>query len=127
MAHVVNLAAWDAWSWGGALWCGRAEDGFLWCSAASGVMAQAVFSVIALFASARLRQSTRFNYFWTTHHLGLLLYLILLLHGRDFWKWLVGPILGYMLDRYHRRTNAIFSARVVSTAYVGQDVIQVRQ
>lgn len=43
--HVVNLATWDGWSFSGNLWCGSKQDGFLLCSAYSGVLIQVSYLV----------------------------------------------------------------------------------
>ena len=36
-AHIINLLLWDGWSFNGSLWCGHKDDGFLLCSAVSGI------------------------------------------------------------------------------------------
>jgi hypothetical protein len=37
LAHIINLLLWDGWSFNGSLWCGHKDDGFLLCSAVSGM------------------------------------------------------------------------------------------
>ena len=53
-------------------------------------------------------------------------YIILLLHGRVFWKFLL-PILGtYAFDRFLRHRSASFPAEVLLTKAKGDKVMQIR-
>ena len=124
--HVLNLILWEGWSLNGSLWCGKDQDGFLFCSAVSGIVLQIIFCVMIAFSLPYFRRSKRFNMFWTMHHLVIVFYIVLLMHGRVFWKWFLPVILTYGLDRLLRRRSASFSADVLMTEAKGEGVIQIR-
>jgi len=48
IAHVINLITWKDWTWSGTMWCGAIDDGFLFCSAATGIMVQTIFTIIGV-------------------------------------------------------------------------------
>ena len=56
----------------------------------------------------------------------MVFYVVLLMHGRVFWKWFLPVILTYGLDRLLRRRSASFSADVLMTEAKGEGVIQIR-
>ena len=126
LSHTLNLILWDGWSLNGRLWCGQEEDGFLICSAVSGIVLQVVFCVMMAFSLPYFRKSQRFNYFWAMHHLVIVFYIVLLLHGRVFWKFLLPVLLTYGLDRYLRRRSASFPAKVLFTKAKGDKVMQIQ-
>jgi predicted ferric reductase len=124
--HILNLVLWKGWSFQGTLWCGKEEDGFLYCSAISGIIVQMVFCIMMAFSLPYFRRSQRFNWFWSMHHLALIFYLVLLLHGRVFWKWFL-PVVGtYLVDRLLRRRSSSFPSQVLFTQAKGDKVMQIQ-
>jgi DMSO/TMAO reductase YedYZ heme-binding membrane subunit len=79
-----------------------------------------VLLIMAGTALPAVRRSKRFDVFYIVHHLFFFFYIVLLAHGPDyvsknFWKFLLGPILIYGVERARRlyETNADHSLRVV--------------
>lgn len=66
-------------------------------------------------AEKRYRISKNFTVFWSTHHLFLVFFVLLLVHGRNFWKWFIGPGALYLLERLLRviRGNSLTAVRSV--------------
>eukprot|EP00817_Percolomonadidae_sp_ATCC50343_P000528 CAMPEP_0117430342 /NCGR_PEP_ID=MMETSP0758-20121206/9869_1 /TAXON_ID=63605 /ORGANISM="Percolomonas cosmopolitus, Strain AE-1 (ATCC 50343)" /LENGTH=537 /DNA_ID=CAMNT_0005218241 /DNA_START=320 /DNA_END=1930 /DNA_ORIENTATION=+ len=48
------------------------------------------------------RRTSNFTYFWFIHHLFIVFFVLLLVHGKKFWVWFLGPGFLYVLERVVR-------------------------
>lgn len=60
--------------------------------------------ILVMFSAAHseYRKSRNFTMFWFVHHLFIVFYALLLAHGKNFWKWFVGPGALYFVERIAR-------------------------
>jgi predicted ferric reductase len=56
-------------------------------------------------ASETYRRSKNFTVFWYTHHLFVIFFCLLLIHGRNFWMWFLGPGAMYIAERILRNVR----------------------
>lgn len=77
-----------------------------------------ILMVIMYSASQRnFRRSTSFTAFWFIHHLFIGFFVLLLIHGKKFWYWFLGPGFMYVLERCIRifRGSALTTVAEVQT------------
>ena len=72
--------------------------------------------IIILFAIHPIRKRLKFELFFYSHHLFILMYIILLIHGQrggkfQFWKWFIIPGVLYIIDRLYRLASIHFNRR----------------
>jgi len=73
----------------------------------TGVLCTIVLAVMIFFAVKKIRSRLRYEVFFFSHHLYVIFYALLLLHGQrgghlEFWKWFIGPGFLYVTDRIYR-------------------------
>ncbi|KAL0479450.1 NADPH oxidase [Acrasis kona] len=66
-----------------------------------------VFVMVIMFSAATeaYRRSKNFTIFWYTHHLFIIFFGLLLIHGRNFWMWFFGPGAMYIVERILRNVR----------------------
>ncbi|EFC42111.1 predicted protein [Naegleria gruberi] len=54
---------------------------------------------------ANYRRTKNYTVFWYTHHLFIVFYVLLLVHGKVFWIWFLGPCVLYLFERILRNVR----------------------
>ncbi|GIZ03251.1 dual oxidase [Caerostris extrusa] len=98
----------------------------------SGIMLYAVVCVMFIFAHPRIRQKA-YKYFWSTHGLYVLLYLLCLVHGLAkitgsprFWIFFVGPAVIFALDKVVSLQTKFVELDILDTELLPSDVTMVK-
>ena len=61
-----------------------------------------ILAIMFLCSMPFVRRSGKFEVFYFTHLLYMPFYILLILHAPNFWKWALGPLLLYILERLYR-------------------------
>jgi NADPH oxidase len=63
-----------------------------------------VIAMLFMYSSAAkgYRTTNNFTIFWYMHHLFIAFFVLLLIHGKNFWMWFLGPGAMYVLERILR-------------------------
>lgn len=61
-----------------------------------------ILFVIVICSLPIVRRKGKFQVFHWTHLLFVVWYIVLILHGPNFWKWFIGPALIYIAERIFR-------------------------
>ena len=91
-----------------------------WVGGAAGLtgwLLLGILMVICLCASSCVRRKGFFEVFYWTHNLFVLWYIVLILHGPNFWKWFIFPAALYIIERISRM-------KIVKLARYGRTYIQ---
>ncbi|KAF8765204.1 Dual oxidase like protein [Argiope bruennichi] len=98
----------------------------------SGILLYAIVCVMFIFAHPRIRQKA-YKYFWSTHSLYVLLYLLCLVHGLAkitgtprFWIFFVGPAIVYTLDKVVSLQTKFVELDILDTELLPSDVTKVK-
>lgn len=90
-----------AW-WGGAgdvgwqNWLRSTKYGF------TGNVLWIIMTIMFSASNKSYRRSSNFTVFWFLHHLFIFFFVLLLVHGKNFWMWFLGPGTLYLLERVLR-------------------------
>ncbi|XP_023442506.2 NADPH oxidase 5 [Dasypus novemcinctus] len=119
MAHVVNFAlqaqseasAFRFWE---LLLTMRPGIGWVYGSASpTGVALLLLLLLLFACSSSCVRRSGHFEVFYWTHLSYLLMWLLLVVHGPNFWKWLLVPGLLFVLEKAIGLTASRMAARYI--------------
>lgn len=98
----------------------------------SGIMLYILMCIIIIFAHPAIRKKA-YNFFWQTHSLYILLYILSLVHGLArltgpprFWIFLIGPGTIYILDKMVSLRTKYIPLDVIETELLPSDVIKVK-
>ncbi|GFS70288.1 dual oxidase [Nephila pilipes] len=98
----------------------------------SGILLYVIVCVMFIFAHPRIRQKA-YKYFWSTHSLYVLLYLLCLVHGLAkitgtprFWIFFVGPAIVYTLDKVVSLQTKFVELDILDTELLPSDVTKVK-
>ncbi|CAL1286456.1 unnamed protein product [Larinioides sclopetarius] len=98
----------------------------------SGILLYAIVCVMFIFAHPRIRQKA-YKYFWSTHSLYVLLYLLCLVHGLAkitgtprFWIFFVGPAIVFTLDKVVSLQTKFVELDILDTELLPSDVTKVK-
>ncbi|XP_076060957.1 NADPH oxidase 5-like [Oratosquilla oratoria] len=99
LANFVNLSEHTGIGLQSYLWDTRLGIGWVngWANP-TGVVLLVILAVIVAFSHRIVRKSGYFEIFYWTHLLSLPFWVLLILHGRNFWKWLLLPGTGFLLE-----------------------------
>jgi len=66
-----------------------------------------VFVMYLMYATSHenYRKSKNYTVFWYTHHLFVIFFVLLLVHGKVFWIWFLGPAVLYLFERILRKVR----------------------
>jgi len=67
-----------------------------------------ILMIMGTFAHQKIRKSGRFELFYWTHFLYVPFFILLLIHARNAWKWLVVPLLLYAFEVINRTISIYF-------------------
>ncbi|CAF4720726.1 unnamed protein product [Rotaria socialis] len=67
----------------------------------SGIILLLILVTMAICSMQWVRSGGHFGIFYWTHLLYLPFYVFLILHARDFWKWIVGPLSIFLLEKLY--------------------------
>ncbi|HEY5147931.1 MAG TPA: ferric reductase-like transmembrane domain-containing protein, partial [Polyangiaceae bacterium] len=84
-------------------------------AARTGVVWLLVFGVMWFFARASARSKRKFEVFHATHSLYVLWFIVGLLHGPVFWKWVALPIAAFLVERAVRFARRSAPAEILRT------------
>eukprot|EP01100_Stratorugosa_tubuloviscum_P008859 TRINITY_DN3702_c0_g1_i1.p1 TRINITY_DN3702_c0_g1~~TRINITY_DN3702_c0_g1_i1.p1 ORF type:complete len:583 (-),score=217.16 TRINITY_DN3702_c0_g1_i1:141-1889(-) len=85
-----------------------------------------IFVILFMFSPAqRVIKRSHFNLFYLTHHLFIVFYALLLIHGKNFWKWFLAPAVIYMIERIIREYRGHKKIRVLDVKSHPSDVLEV--
>lgn len=98
----------------------------------TGVCLFVVMCIIFIFAHPKIRQKA-YSYFWMTHSLYILLYILCLLHGQAkltgtprFWMFFVGPAIIFTLDKVVSLQTKYMELDILDTELLPSDVTRVK-
>ncbi|GIY32341.1 dual oxidase [Caerostris darwini] len=94
----------------------------------TGVMLFAIVCIIFIFAHPKIREKA-YSYFWTTHSLYVLLYILCLIHGLAkltgsprFWMFFIGPAVIFTLDKIVSLQTKYMELDIIETELLPSDV-----
>ncbi|KAF0984476.1 hypothetical protein FDP41_000375 [Naegleria fowleri] len=66
-----------------------------------------VFVMYLMYATSHsnYRKTRNYTVFWYTHHLFIIFFVLLLVHGKVFWIWFLGPCVLYLFERILRNVR----------------------
>ncbi|XP_021366755.1 NADPH oxidase 5-like isoform X2 [Mizuhopecten yessoensis] len=119
LAHVGNAILLDKSKPDLALWeilfTTRAGFGWVYGTAILTGWALDLTLIIMIICSLEfVRRGGHFQVFYNTHMLYLLFWILLLIHGSNFWKWFVGPGVIFIIEKFSR-SKLIKKARYGNT------------
>lgn len=86
----------------------RANIGWLGITPLLGILLSIVLGVMVICSLKFVRRGGHFEVFYLTHLLYLVFYILLILHARNFWHWMIGPAIVFVLEKiyflYKRRS-----------------------
>ncbi|XP_063910993.1 dual oxidase isoform X1 [Zophobas morio] len=98
----------------------------------TGVLLFVTMSIIIVFAHPTIRKKA-YNFFWATHNLYILLYILCLIHGLArltgaprFWIFFIGPGIVYTLDKVVSLRTKYIPLDVIETELLPSDVIKIK-
>lgn len=98
----------------------------------TGILLYAIVCIIFIFAHPRIRQKA-YKYFWSTHSLYILLYILCLIHGLAkitgtprFWMFFVGPAIIFALDKVVSLQTKFVELDILDTELLPSDVTKVK-
>lgn len=98
----------------------------------TGVTLYLLMCIIFIFAHPVIRRKA-FKFFWATHQLYILLYLLSLLHGLArltgsprFWMFFVGPGIIYTLDKIISLRTRYMELDIIETELLPSDVVKIK-
>jgi len=102
--HYANYALADIYFRAGLWHSGDAEVMAYGWQAFYGLTGHVLMGILIFICASAAEAVRRAQYetFWLSHHLFLLFFFVLLFHGPVFWKWVVGPLALYLLERIYR-------------------------
>eukprot|EP01094_Clydonella_sp_ATCC50884_P009136 TRINITY_DN1866_c0_g1_i1.p1 TRINITY_DN1866_c0_g1~~TRINITY_DN1866_c0_g1_i1.p1 ORF type:complete len:541 (-),score=154.23 TRINITY_DN1866_c0_g1_i1:102-1724(-) len=100
---------------------------FAWATLAGVTGNLLTLIIVAMYSTAIDSIKRRyFNMFWFTHHLFIVFFILLLLHGPNFWIWFIAPGAIYLVERVMREWRGKQSTSVHSIIKHPSDVIEIR-
>ncbi|XP_023209588.1 dual oxidase-like isoform X1 [Centruroides sculpturatus] len=98
----------------------------------TGIILFAIVCIIFIFAHPRIRQKA-YSYFWTTHSLYILLFILSLIHGLAkltgsprFWMFFIGPGVIFTLDKIISLQTKFVELDILDTELLPSDVTKVK-
>lgn len=117
VAHLINVAVkFEANEVLAVLFTLKVNKGY-----ATGIIETVLLIVIIMFASSYVRKRGHFELFHLIHMLTVPWLLIMLLHGPNFWKWLLLPGICYAIEkvlRYRKTRSNKFGDTFIMESYV---------
>nr|XP_015923608.1 dual oxidase isoform X2 [Parasteatoda tepidariorum] len=99
---------------------------------ATGMLLYVVICIIFTFAHSSIREKA-YKYFWLTHSLYVVLYILLLIHGLAkitgsprFWMFFVGPAILFALDKVVSLQTRYMELDILETELLPSDVTKVK-
>ncbi|KAK3851173.1 hypothetical protein Pcinc_042160 [Petrolisthes cinctipes] len=93
LSEVTGISLWSY------MWDTRLGIGWVWGLAnPTGVVLMVILTVIVAFSHRIVRKSGYFEIFYWTHLLSLPFWVMLVLHGPNFWKWLLIPGSAFIME-----------------------------
>lgn len=121
--HFVWIASWDKWAPG--LWKMN-------MTVITGSLLLVVFVVLVLFALPSVRKKN-FRLFYSIHIIcAVLFFFLLVIHGMDSakpetWKWVLGPLVLYTVDRLLRRLSVSehrLELSAINSSFKDENILQ---
>ncbi|CAL1263202.1 unnamed protein product [Larinioides sclopetarius] len=98
----------------------------------TGVLLFAIVCIIFIFAHPKIREKA-YSYFWTTHSLYILLYILCLIHGLAkltgsprFWMFFIVPAIIFTLDKIVSLQTKYMELDIIETELLPSDVSKVK-
>lgn len=98
----------------------------------TGVLLFVVMIIIFVFAHPVIRKKA-YNFFWMTHSLYVVLYILSILHGLGrltaspaFWLFFIGPAIIYTLDKIISLRTKFMGLDIIETVLLPSDVLKVK-
>jgi len=86
-----------------------------------------VFIMVIMYSTAIDAIRRRyFNVFYFAHHLFIVSFILLLLHGKNFWIWWLLPGIAYIIERLYREYRAKKTTTVLQVTNHPSDVVELR-
>ena len=86
----------------------------------TGVILIIVLTVMVICSMPQVRRSGHFEAFAWTHYLYWAYWILLILHAPDFWKWIVGPGVIFLLEMIYRQVSSVMG---VGKTTISQGII----
>ncbi|XP_033725536.1 NADPH oxidase 5-like isoform X2 [Pecten maximus] len=118
-AHIGNAILLDQSKPDLALWeilfTNRAGYGWVYGTAiVTGWVLDIIIVIMIICSLEFVRRGGHFQVFYTTHMLYILFWILLIIHGSNFWKWFVGPGVIFIIEKL-LRSKLIKKARYGNT------------
>ncbi|UJR09322.1 hypothetical protein I4U23_013565 [Adineta vaga] len=100
VAHMINFGRLPDHSWGAFMFTTKPNVGWVGGFAPlSGVILCIILAVIIICSMQWIRRGGHFQIFYWTHLLYFPFFVLLILHAENFWKWIVGPLSLFLLEK----------------------------
>ncbi|CAF1196565.1 unnamed protein product [Adineta ricciae] len=100
IAHMANFGRLTDHSWGTYMFATRPNLGWVGGLAPlTGVILCIILAVIVICSMQWIRRGGHFQIFYWTHLLYFPFFILLILHAGNFWKWIVGPLSLFLLEK----------------------------
>ncbi|CAF1211376.1 unnamed protein product [Adineta ricciae] len=100
IAHMANFGTMTSHSWGTYMFTTTPDIGWIGGFAPlSGVILWVILAIIVVFSMQWIRRGGHFQLFYWTHLLYLPFFIFLILHAGNFWKWIIGPLSLFLIEK----------------------------
>ncbi|CAF1075995.1 unnamed protein product [Rotaria sordida] len=102
IAHIANFGRLDDYSWATYMFTTKPDIGWIGGFAPlSGVILCVILIVIIICSMQWIRRGGYFQIFYWTHLLYLPFFVFLIIHAENFWKWIIGPLSLFLLEKIY--------------------------
>ncbi|UJR36832.1 hypothetical protein I4U23_029545 [Adineta vaga] len=100
IAHMANFGIMTEHSWGTYMFTTTPDIGWVGGFAPlSGVILCILLAIIVICSMQWIRRGGHFQIFYWTHLLYLPFFVFLIVHAGNFWKWIIGPLSLFLIEK----------------------------
>ncbi len=103
-AYDVTMAYFAKWGWSGTSFLTGA------------IVSIAMFVIFS--AAADIIRHTKYEIFFNAHHAFVVFYIVMFLHGPQFWYWGIAPVLLYFYERYQQTRKGTIPFVVTKVEFI---------
>ncbi|CAF4737076.1 unnamed protein product [Rotaria socialis] len=102
VAHVVNVGVYNSHSWVAYLFTTEPNIGWVGGFASlSGFLLCIILTLMVVCSMRWIRRGGHFQVFYWSHLLYLPFYILLIIHAPNCWKWIIGPLFIFFLEKVY--------------------------
>ncbi|CAF1133458.1 unnamed protein product [Adineta steineri] len=102
IAHMANFGRMTEHSWGVYMFTTKHGIGWIGDFAPlSGIILCIILIIIVICSMQWIRRGGHFQIFYWTHLLYFPFFVILIIHAENFWKWIIGPLSLFLIEKLY--------------------------